>query len=567
MAYPEDNKKLGLAPTFESGLKPAAAPAPSPVYDAVANNPLIDVAKKSGNAVALGVGINQLARDAGTNIAKNVGNTVENYANDVTTGAKAVGGQQLDALKYGNEKLYQPLVNLTKGAMDTGYAALTGDTQPLTQKQFNIGLPKTAEIGVPAAAAQETPAAKSLQGPMQQPGMMVQYGPEPAPRTNIPTTPGLPPGYAPPPSAEKIATQAQLRRSNANDAAQRNLAGDIGTTTANGYTITGSGADRAAFNEPTGVNAGSMAAMKAQFNQMNAGSGSGPTRTPSLHADENLAGVPKMMTQEERRAAGIGWKTGNAMYKEQMDVFRNTQTNKSALEREKLSQEGATGRTGMQEAGATNRTGMQNANAVLTTGMNNTNTAGIAANAQAGENQRLGTTIGANEAAARNLAANQARGDANRLTSQAIIQGVDPARARVDVGGNNELQTNNLQQVPTRGESNGESFTGHVVNDPAGIKPPQVVYTGNRGTTKAQAVPENSPAGTNLAGPPQQGGTAQTANTTQKAQDATGHISMLASMGDETSREAYLQQLRTADPTTYAEVVNRRAQAEARQQR
>lgn len=107
----------------------------------------------------------------------------------------------------------------------------------------------------------------------------------------------------------------------------------MGTTRGSGYSFHGTAADGAAFMEPTGVNANSLAAMKDQFNRMN------PEYIPAAKPAPAME-APKYLGPE----SGLGWKTRAKIYGDQMDAYNRATGNKTALDVE-----------GMREAGAGSR--------------------------------------------------------------------------------------------------------------------------------------------------------------------------------------------------------------------
>lgn len=168
------------------------------------------------------------------------------------------------------------------------------------------------------------------------------------------------------------------------------------------YSFQGSAEDAAAFAAPTGVNANSMAAMKAQFNRMNPAYTPAPAKSPLSTMEP-----PKYLGPE----SGIGWKTRAKLYDTQMDAYNRATGNKTAMDIES-----------MRDAGAGNR-------AILhAQGVND-------ANAIAGE--RVGGELALNKAriGSESLAQQQAKLGLSRETrlnevSNQFMKETDPAKKR-----------------------------------------------------------------------------------------------------------------------------------------
>jgi len=170
--------------------------------------------------------------------------------------------------------------------------------------------------------------------------------------------------------------------------------------------------------------------------------------------DKKAAPVaPKLLGPE----SGIGWKTRLAMYQQEMQAFRDTNNNSSAMDRDQMKDAGDTNRTGMTNDAALQREGMSQSGATKRQGMGDTaamNRENVQQSGamdrekltQTGLDSRLGATLqGAKES------------DNRKLVTERLIHGAPATAADSNIynsGGNFNPDVSQLTKVPTKADAN-----------------------------------------------------------------------------------------------------------------
>jgi hypothetical protein len=257
-----------------------------------------------------------------------------------------------------------------------------------------------------------------------------------------------------------------------------------GTTRGNGYSFTGTAGDAARFMAPV-----SRPAATAQS------AGPYTVTSGSDFARKEAAGPPVMLGTD----SGLGWKTRLAKYREDMESYRNTNSNAAALQREGMSQTGQTDRQKSAEAAHLN---LQGQRIGADFGLQDQRLG----SEQALQTQRIGAT--------RDLANISHKNDLEKLNEADKLKASEQSRLlgaqALLAGGNEDVASNLVNNAPgTRGDVRGLNIplkntqmdNYQFLTQDNGPGKGQSIVVGNKGSgATAVASPESNFAASALVG-------------------------------------------------------------------